>query len=262
MSYSGSSSSGDGAAPPPPPPPPFPIIPVQAPGANAPDTLPLALALIARNRSDIGNGPLRGSGFLDYRGTSGGVPERVARYLSYAAANGGTFPYWTLDAAAKALIHLGQSVTAQPGPHNTFGVQTPRGVVPFVVMLDGTLRIGPSLRIGMPVTTNHCYISQGALQVAYAGEMRFGGVMRETADEPTVAAGVLMSWTNNSGGYRCAGNDAARVGLPMNLYRGTPSAPNHDRVDTLVRGVGGRINWGRHGAPQTIRTQQQDYWTR
>lgn len=252
-------------------PPPFPAnAAVNVNAAPAINYQGIALTLIAKNASTWGadpalrqfNASIRGRGFLDFRGTSGGAAERLARYLEYAAAHHNVFPYWTLSVADKILIRNGQPVTAQVGPFNTFGPQVPRGAVPFVIMLDGTCRVGPSLRIGMPVTTNHCYISQGALQVAFAGEMRFGGVLRDDARQATGPAGVLLSWSNDSGGYRCSGNDATRVGLPMNLYNGTPTAAPRDRVDVLVHGVGGRINWGRSGPPQTVRRRTQDYWTR
>ena len=259
--------------------PPFPANPVNVAAPNNParaaNYQTIALAMIAKNASvwgaslpDAGkllealSPAIRGHGFLDLRGTSGGLADRLKRYLEYAADHHNVFPYWTLSVADKVRIRNGQGVTAQPGPHNPFPRQQPRGAVPFVIMLDGTCRIGPSLRIGMPVTTNHCYISQGVLQVAFAGEMRFGGVLADNEGGASGPSGVLVSWSNDSGGYRCSGNDASRVGLPMNLYRGTPTAAPRDRVDTLVHGVGGYINWGRSGPPRTVQTQTQDYWTR
>jgi len=132
--------------------------------------------------------------------------------------------------------------------------------LPFVVMKDGTCRIGPSLRIGMPVTTNHCYISQMSMQVAFAGEMRFGGVLDGTGNN--ALAGVLVAWSNDSGGYRCSGHDSALVGLPMNLYIGSHSAPAKDRIDVYGRGRGAKIDWGRHGPPDIVRRRTRDYWYR
>jgi hypothetical protein len=233
---------------------------VGAPAAPpGPDFRRLAIQLIAEAGAFS---RIRGYGFLDLRGTTGGKPDRVERYLAIAHANGGFFPYWTLNLAQKNSIRSGQAVIAQPGPHNGFGTLVPVGPVPFVIMLDGTCRIGPSLRVGAGITTNHCYISQMAIQVAFAGEMRFGGVLPDNENEPRAAAGILISWSNDSGGYRCQGNDATRVGLPMNLYRGTPSASAKDRVDYYGQGRGGKINWGRHGPPEIVRRQQQDYWYR
>ncbi len=247
--------------PPPPPPPPFPAAPPPPmPVMAGPNYLALAIELIARNNSAMGTGGIRGLGFLDLRGTSGGLADRVRRYLEYAAQSGGAFPYWTLDLVQKANILAGQPVTAQPSPGNPFGPQTPRGTVPFVIMLDGSCRIGPSLRIGMPVTTNHCYISDMAPQVAFAGEMTFGGILPDREDQVAQPAGVLVSWSNNSGGYRCQGHDARRVGLPMNLYSG-PAPAERDYIDTYASGRGKKINWGRHGPPQIVQRRQQDYWT-
>jgi len=214
--------------------------------------------------------PLRGHGFLDLRGTTGGAMERVQKFLKYAMEHHGVFPYWLLMAADKARLSRGEQVTARAGPFNTLGNIIPRGAVPFVVMTNGECRIGHPLRQGANVTVNHCYVSQMAGQVAFAGELRFGGVLVDNEAEALRyqqlgrdprTAGTLLSWSNDSGGYRCLDVDASRVGMPMDLYRGFQPVPKKkDYVDYIVRGTGGKINWGRLGPPQSVQVRQSDYW--
>ena len=200
--------------------------------------------------------PFRGHGFLDLKGTSAGAPERLSKYLQYFT-HSGHFPYWTLDVAAKNLIILGNAVTATPGPQNPFRPEKPKGVVPFVIMMNGTCRIGPTFRRvqirPLPSTgVNHAFIAEMAAQVAFAGEMDFGGI-------DGGVAGVLKSWSNESGGYRSAGNDAYKVGLPMNLFdvKGPLSAPK-DFVSSYGEGRS-KVNWGSSGPPPSAQPKG-DYW--
>jgi len=202
--------------------------------------------------------PARGYGFLDLKGTSAGAPDRLAKYIRYAQHHGGVFPYWRLPVAAKATIALGQPVTAVPGPGNTFAAQQPKGIVPFVIMVNGECRIGPTLRrlgvLGLPPTgVNHAFIAQMAHQVAFAGELHFGGA------GVSGAAGVLQAWSNESGGYRTRSVDARRVGLPIALYLDQAGLP---AVKDYVSHYGaGRsaVNYGRYGPP-AIAQSKGDYW--
>ncbi|QNI33771.1 hypothetical protein H7849_07590 [Alloacidobacterium dinghuense] len=202
--------------------------------------------------------PFRGHGFLDLRGTSAGTTDRLLKYIRYFS-NLGHFPYFLLDQQAKAAILVGQAATARPGPRNPFRAEKPKGVVPFVIMINGECRIGPTFRRieirPLPSTgVNHAFIAQMASQVAFAGELKFGGMGEG-------AAGVLISWSNESGGYRSTGNDAYKVGLPMNLFsgRGPLSAPK-DFVNAYGAGRS-KINWGRHGPPESAQSKG-DYWYR
>lgn len=202
--------------------------------------------------------PFRGHGFLDLRGTSAGTIDRLYKYVQYFSRFG-RFPYWLLDVQAKARIRNGQAVTANPCPGIPYRAEQPKGTVPFVIMINGECRIGPTFRRvairPLPSTgVNHAFIAQMASQVAFAGEMTFGGFGEG-------AAGVLISWSNDSGGYQCVGNDAYKVGLPMNLYHGKGSL-SEPRDFVSVYGAGrSKINWGRSGAPQSAQSKG-DYWYR
>lgn len=202
--------------------------------------------------------PARGYGFLDLKGTSAGAPDRLGKYILYAQHHHGVFPYWRLPVAVKATIALGQAVMAAPGPGNPFRAEKPKGIVPFVIMVNGECRIGPTMRRlgvkGLPPTgVNHAFIAQMAHQVAFAGELHFGGAGVDGTP------GVLQAWSNESGGYRTKSLDARRVGLPINLYTdqaGLPAVRNY----VSHYGVGrSAVNYGRLGPPAFAQSRG-DYW--
>ncbi len=202
--------------------------------------------------------PARGNGFLDLKGTSAGAPDRLYKYILYSQRHGGHFPYWRLLVADKATIANGQPVIATPGPGNPFLAERPKGIVPFVIMVNGECRIGPTMRRlgvqGLPPTgVNHAFIAQMAHQVAFAGELHFGGA------GVLGAAGVLQNWSNESGGYRTKSLDARRVGLPIGLYldqAGLPAA--RDQVSHYGAGRSA-VNYGRLGRPPSAQ-DKGDYW--
>lgn len=242
--------------PPPPPPPPAPGVGVPAAPGGVNDTdRRLAAALIAGlSPSSIG---IRGQGFLDLRGTEGGATHRVERHVGITRTLG-AFPYWTIAIGQRPTMLAGGPIVAIANATNPYpGNMTPQGLVPFVITVAGELRIGPPFRqIAVAgfgnVGVNHANISQMAPMVAFAGEITFGMV------GPGPAPGVVMSWTNDSGGYRCSGLDATRVGLPMPLYQGTPTAQPRDRIDTYAQGRGSRIDWGASGPPPSA--DRGFYW--
>jgi len=202
--------------------------------------------------------PARGYGFLDRKGTSAGAPDRLAKYIRYSQHHGGVFPYWRLLAADKDPIAKGRPVDAVPGTGNTFAAQRPKGIVPFVIMVNGECRIGPTLRrlgvTGLPPTgVNHAFIAQMAHQVAFAGELHFGGA------GVIGVPGVLQAWSNESGGYRTRSLDARRVGLPIGLYldqAGLPAVRDYASHYGVGRSA---VNYGRFGPP-AIAQSKGDYW--
>ena len=202
---------------------------------------------------------IRSHGFLGFGGTTG-------TEAAYNQQGGDQHPYYTLTAADRNLLNADQSVELKANPFAVvparqagtlrFPPQTTirnaTGTAPFVIMLDGTCRLGAPLRIGAGIRYNHCYIANRVVQVAFAGEITF-------------RLGKLDYWTNASGGYRCSTHDATRVGLRLDRFR--PSTDDQPRPverkpDYVISGVRSQVNWGSKGAPPAITNREPLLWWR
>lgn len=80
--------------------------------------------------------------------------------------------------------------------------QIPCGVYTFVRTTLGFIRVAPAPQ----GTTNHLEVANYAAEVLYAGEIAFN------------TQGKMLSWNNQSGGYRPNFYQASQAGLPLDIF--------------------------------------------
>jgi hypothetical protein len=135
------------------------------------------------------------------------------KYEERKAKFGGSIPYYTFDRyqLAKnpdAVVYYQVGRAGGTLPPKTKTDSKPCGALPFVVMLDGEFRVGPS---GVATARlNHAHIADMAPSVLYAGTLFFGNLS---------SAGKFEGWNNDSGAYRCDPDKKELAGLPLNKWR-------------------------------------------
>lgn len=151
-----------------------------------------------------------GNGVLGLAGTRGGTKESLTKYMKQVADHHGEFPYrWRI--ADNDFLNLvnGNKVTARSVVDSQPNL-VPIMWVPFVMLQEDEIFIGPVLRIGGNMTVNHAHIARLSRKVLFAGQLNFGRLGN--------SKGKLLAWNADSGGYRCNDNQAEATGLPMGKY--------------------------------------------